>query len=295
MVSGMLRTLGCGCNRQERTCYAAGFEVRKLWGDYGPRFYQSRFPEDSIRAKAFYNIGSGKWRHPIWTNVDYSSEYYGYDESLIDLEWDIASLRPVPIADETAELVYSSHTVEHLLDGQVDFLLGEIARILKPGGVLRITTPNIRLYYLAYKRRDVHFNHHYGSKLQFGQGETFTRDRLSIWLVNEFATQLVQSVCDGHVPRFQDPKELDALLASGTMEDTFARLSAMIDFDLQRKAPCHHVSWWTNEKLCAAMKRAGFSETVVSVRGGSISPAMRDLRYFDAVIPTCSLFVDAIK
>lgn len=284
-----LRTLS------KRACHAVGLEVRPLYGDYGSALYQSLYPEVSIRAKAFYNIGSGKWRHPFWTNVDYSNEYYGYDEGLIDLEWDIASLMPIGIGDEAAELVYSSHTIEHLLDSHVDFLLGEIARILTPGGVLRITTPNIRLYYLAYRRGDVHFHYHYRSDLPFGEGETFTRDRLSIWLVNEFASQLVQSVGDGHVPRFQDAKELDALLASGTMEETFARLSATLDFNLHRKAPGHHVSWWTNEKLCAAMKRAGFSETVVSVRGGSISPAMRDLKYFDAVNPTFSVFVDAIK
>ena len=78
------------------------------------------------------------------------------------------------------------------------------------------------------------------------------------------------------------------------MEEVFDRLCAEIDSELQRKAVGHHVNWWTNEKLSAALKRAGFSESVPNVAGGSVAPAMRDTLFFDKQNPTFSIFVDGI-
>src|ERR1700730_7931242 len=263
-------------------------DIKRYVGEYGPDVYRNLFPEYSLATKAFVNIGAGDWRHPLWTNVDYFNKYYSYNAKLIDINWDIALLTRLVLKDESVELVYSSHTIEHLLQRHVDFMLSELARILKPGGVARITTPNIRLYYEAYKRRDIYFNHHYQSRFPFGTDGTFSSDRLSIWLVNEFATQLVQSAKQGHVPRFTDAQEVDSIFGRyAIMEQGLDHFTAMVDFDLQRHAVGHHVSWWTSEKLCSAMRRAGFSETIVSIRGGSVSPVMRDLRYFDNVIPTC--------
>lgn len=265
---------------------------------YGEQtLYRAIYSPGSLENRAFYNLGSGKWRHKFWQNVDYASDWYNYDKSLIDIPWDITEGKPLPVESDSAELCYCSHTVEHLLDQHVDHLLREACRILKPGGVLRVTTPNIQLYYEAWKRRDVFVNYHYGCEYPFGgDPTTFTKERMSIWLVNEFASQLVQPVYDGHKPKYQlSEKLLDKMLENGPMEEVFDRLCSEIDFKLQQIVVGHHVNWWTNEKMSAAMKRAGFSRAVVSLAGGSISPAMRDREYFDTIIPTVSLFVDAIK
>jgi predicted SAM-dependent methyltransferase len=266
-----------------------GYRITAVSDAYGPELYRAYFPSESISRKAFYNFGAGNWRHPVWTNVDYHSPYYSYAEGLIDIKWDIASLEPFPVADASAELVYSSHTVEHLLPLHVDHMLREAARILKPGGVCRVTTPNIELCWQAYKRGDVDFGRHYGAEAP--------RDRsaLPYWLVNEAASQLVQGF-EGYRPRFTDMAELKALLdAAPSMEEALDKFSSMIDFSLQRKIAGHHVSWWTNAKLCAAMQRVGFSQTIVSIAGGSVVPVMRDQEYFDTVNSTCSLFVEGIK
>lgn len=274
----------------------AGFKLAKLPA-YNDEVYRQTYPAHSLEFRAFYNLGSGIWRHQFWTNVDYASDYYNYDKSLIDIPWDITEGKPLPVETGTAELCYCSHTVEHLLDQHNDHLFREAHRILKPGGVLRVTTPNIRLYYEAWRRRDVFFNLHYeGAAGPFGSTpETFTKDRMSVWFTNEFATQLVQSVYPGHQPRYTDAAELDRILGSGPLEEVLPRLCAEIDFDVQRRVPGNHVNWWTNEKLCAALCKAGFSETVVSIAGGSIAAPMRDPQFFDKQNPTFSLFVDAIK
>ena len=113
-------------------------------------------------------------------------------------------------------------------------------------------------------------------------------------LVNELGSQLVQKVGD-HEPRFTDHLEIDRMIAGKSLEEALPQFSAMIDFELQKKVPGHHVSWWTNEKMSAAMLRAGFSRTIVSVAGGSICPVMRDTAFFDVKHPTCSIFVEGVK
>ena len=141
-------------------------------GKYPPdQLYRRLFPAESITHKAFYNFGSGVWRHPLWTNIDYDSHYYAYKSDLIDINWDIASGAPVSVENNAAELVYSSHTVEHLLDAHVDHMLSEAFRILKPGGIIRVTTPNIQLNWEAYKRGDVCFTHHFGNALPLDEGQ----------------------------------------------------------------------------------------------------------------------------
>lgn len=253
--------------------------------------YEDVYAPASLEGKVFFNIGSGHWRHKYWTNIDYASDYYDYDTSLIDLPWDISRLTPLPVDEGTAELVYCSHTAEHLTDDQDRFMFREARRILKPGGLFRVTCPNIELYYQAYRRRDRYV------RLQYGYDEPYeSADTMSQWLVNEIATQLVQSVFPGHKPPFKGKvAELDALFDRYPMEEAFDRLCGMINYDIQRRVPGNHINWWTHEKMQRELVAAGFSTALISVPGASVAPVMRDRTYFDTVSPTFSLFVEAIK
>lgn len=53
--------------------------------------------------------------------------------------------RHIPLADESVEVLYSSHMLEHLDANQRKQFLSEAARILKPGGVIRIAVPSLEL------------------------------------------------------------------------------------------------------------------------------------------------------
>jgi 2-polyprenyl-3-methyl-5-hydroxy-6-metoxy-1,4-benzoquinol methylase len=48
---------------------------------------------------------------------------------------------PAPYGDETFELVFAGEVIEHLVD--TDSFLQELQRVLKPGGRLLLTTPNL--------------------------------------------------------------------------------------------------------------------------------------------------------
>ncbi len=60
--------------------------------------------------------------------------------------------RRLPLPDSSAEVLYSSHMMEHLDRNEVIAFLGEARRVLAIGGVIRIVVPDIKKYVEAYLR-----------------------------------------------------------------------------------------------------------------------------------------------
>ena len=52
---------------------------------------------------------------------------------------------PLPIEDESIDLVWSGESIEHITESEVDVVCQEIRRILKPGGWFCLDTPNASL------------------------------------------------------------------------------------------------------------------------------------------------------
>ena len=50
---------------------------------------------------------------------------------------------PLPVGSGSIELVYSEHFIEHISLEQAVSLVAEIYRVLKPGGILRLSTPSL--------------------------------------------------------------------------------------------------------------------------------------------------------
>ena len=57
---------------------------------------------------------------------------------------------PLPFEDDCVDWVYAEHLIEHVPMPAAIGWLTEVRRILAPGGVLRITTPDLRNYAAAY-------------------------------------------------------------------------------------------------------------------------------------------------
>lgn len=70
-----------------------------------------------------------------WINFDYVNSSESVKKANL--------LKRLPIKQEIADLVYSSHFLEHIPRPKVNDFLNEILRILKPGGVVRFVLPDL--------------------------------------------------------------------------------------------------------------------------------------------------------
>jgi predicted SAM-dependent methyltransferase len=56
----------------------------------------------------------------------------------------------LPLPSNSVEVLYSSHMVEHLDRGQARAFLGEVLRVLEPGGTVRIAVPDLGMFVREY-------------------------------------------------------------------------------------------------------------------------------------------------
>ena len=287
MLNALVQRAGRFANRFLRN---NGYEIRKLHSadlyDY-ISIYDETYPSDSRIDKRFYNLGSGNWRHPYWTNLDKHTEYYS--KSIIDIEFDLFDHIRLPIRDGTAEVFYTCHLIEHIRDEDVEYMFSEVFRALKGAGFFRIVTPDVDLAYTAYKGEDKHYFYEdenrrdpNGRKLSVGQ--------MFLFLI---ASQL-SYYAEGDAGKISDD-ELAQIFSSVPYERALDEICGRCSVEIQHKKPGFHMNWWNYDKLESTLLRAGFREVERSGYGQSKCAVMRDLRYFDRTQPKISLFVDAIK
>ena len=81
------------------------------------------------------NIGAGDNPLPGWHNVDLHPQ--SPDVERLD------ATRPFPYVDETFDRIFTEHMIEHVLYAAGRVMLAECYRVLKPGGRLRVSTPDL--------------------------------------------------------------------------------------------------------------------------------------------------------
>ena len=77
-----------------------------------------------------------------WTNIDFTTN--SPDVIKADL------LKGLPFDNQTFDVVYSSHFIEHIPKNAVNFFLTECYRVLKPKGVIRLITPDLEFLSKEY-------------------------------------------------------------------------------------------------------------------------------------------------
>ncbi len=262
--------------------------------------YDGLYPEKSLRLRRFYNIGAGRFWHPYWTNIDRASDRYpAFANGVLSIDVDLMSLEPLPMDDGTAELMYSSHFLEHLPEESVRHVLREACRVLKPDGVFRVTTPDALLEYRAYKERDWAFYSWRDFYSRPGNYEHLIRIPLNQASIQQlFLYRIASHVSTLHVAskteRLEDV-QVDALFSSLPLGDALDYCTNRCDPLLQYHYPSNHISWWSSEKMIRALHEAGFREAYRSGYGQSFAPPMRNTRLFDKMIPAVSLYVEARK
>ena len=85
--------------------------------------------------KNYLNLGCGNRYFPDWTNLDFIGN--GKEVNSHNL------LQGIPYPDDSFEVVYHSHVLEHFSKTDAERFVRECYRVLKPKGVLRMVVPDL--------------------------------------------------------------------------------------------------------------------------------------------------------
>ncbi len=88
------------------------------------------------------NLGCGNRFHSFWTNVDFVSN----NKNVIAHNL----LRGIPFADNSFDVVYHSHVLEHFSKADGEFFLRECYRVLNPAGIIRVAVPDLEQIAIEY-------------------------------------------------------------------------------------------------------------------------------------------------
>lgn len=83
----------------------------------------------------YLNLGCGSHYHRDWVNMDISPG----DPEVITCDLS----RGIPAEDDGFDVVYHSHVIEHFRKDDALKFMKECHRVLKPGGTLRVATPDL--------------------------------------------------------------------------------------------------------------------------------------------------------
>lgn len=96
----------------------------------------------------YLNVGCGSRFHSSWSNINFNST----GENVIAYNL----VKGIPFEDETFDVVYHSHLLEHFSKTQAETFLKECYRVLRPKGVLRVVVPDLeqiaRTYLMALEK-----------------------------------------------------------------------------------------------------------------------------------------------
>jgi SAM-dependent methyltransferase len=145
----------------------------------------------------YVNLGCGSHYDSTWMNIDIVSD----DPKVIQY-----NLRKgIPLPDESCDVVYHSHIIEHFRKDETSFFLKECYRILKPGGIVRIAAPDLEKICRMYLEC-----------LEACKKGDLTRDQDYEWMMLELYDQTVREKSGGRMAEFctQVPLANEAFVVS---------------------------------------------------------------------------------
>lgn len=264
------------------------FFIRGLLQVFGISITRIEKPRISINSVNL-NIGSSDYSIPGFTNLDMPSEWYGKAQERNFYIPFNAVTDELPFAPESVDNIYLSHVVEHLPEQVVKTLLLNAFSVLKPGGVIRICTPDAKFLWTIST-----FSNDYWNRLS----DDFSRDLKDVSMLPDAYDFLSFELASwsrfhGHSEK-NNLDEIHQTLRDLSFEDCMTAITSDIIYDSER--PGRHISWWSIEKVANIFSKLPQNNYLVfeSKYQGSISQAMTGF-YFDKTVPFWSLYVEIIK
>ena len=226
--------------------------------------------------KFYLNIGGFIFLKKNWRVLEFISESYPISKYLIDYNVNLLLDNKLPLSNEKVNLIYTSHTFEHLLESSVSFNIGEIYRILKKNGVLRIVVPDIDILWEASHKKDLKTLKYFGKKKE----ETIPEFFLSTFSIKKVNKTFLEN-------DFENLEKLEFLEKYQTLQ-----IEDLNSHDFSR-----HISWFDFEKMRNILMNNGFQYENIRKCSylKSNEKEMRDSKFFDNTSPEISLFVECIK
>jgi predicted SAM-dependent methyltransferase len=109
----------------------------------------------NLRGFDKVQLGAGPNALPGWANIDLVGE---------NIHWDLT--RPLPVTPLSIRIAYTEHFIEHVTRSEAVAILKNVRVSLKTGGVVRISTPDLRVLASAYLENRV---------IQMPHGDWFPR------------------------------------------------------------------------------------------------------------------------
>ena len=120
------------------------FRLRQqYWKIVAPRRINRYIRDHQLRK---LQIGAGPNQLPGWLNTT----LYPFEPGTVFLD----ATQRFPISDATFDYIFSEHVIEHLEFEEAAWMLRECLRILKPGGRIRIATPDLAQIIATYTQPD---------------------------------------------------------------------------------------------------------------------------------------------
>lgn len=237
--------------------------------------------EENDKIK-YLNVGAGRFRHSHWTNLDLKKSDLSEEWIEDDISHDLLANTKIPLEDNSLDAIYSSHVMEHLPQDSVEYFFKEAKRILKPGGIMRISVPDTDLAINAFLRGDRRFFEEFYS-------ERCDDISMSNLLVRYVSTQAVDSKFSNN-----SLHKIDKLNNMDYQEilNFLSELCLECDIEYQSRNFMDHVNWFNESKLLSVFKNAGFKKIHTSGFGQSYYPHFRDIRYFDKTLSHACLYVE---
>ena len=147
------------------------------------------------------NLGCGNTFHPEWVNIDF------HDHGGAVIAYDLRL--GIPFADNTFDVVYHSHVLEHFSREGGKKFLAECFRVLKPGRLLRLAVPDLEGVARAYLQAV--------SDARNGSVGAMARHE---WMIIELIDQMTRQKSGGEMLRYWQrdpiPEEAFMLARSGS-------------------------------------------------------------------------------
>ena len=237
----------------------------------------------TLPALRMLNLGCGRRFHPSWENVDIAPQ----DPSV--RQADVSSGIPYP--DQHFDAVYHSHMIEHIRPADVPRFLRECRRVLKPGGILRLATPDLERLCAAYLEKlralddadhewlviemldQTVREHSGGTMLEYLRRRPLRNESFVLERIGEEGRELLASIRNG--ASTPAPRPAARVGLRQRIKDALVRrwygADALVAMQIGRFRLSGEVHQWLYDRLSLTrvLTAAGFSDAMVLAAGNS--------------------------